>query len=374
MDGLTLTPPSLLSEFNSVDNFEESDTCGGCGFSLAAGQSCIATVTFSPQQSCTKDPVTSTTSVPALRCPSALNTTLAVLDPNSPDGSTSFDVPVTGTGLSAIVPLEAQFGFSAVAQGESTPAQTITLFNTASGPVTILPAIPDTPCVPEPASMQLPGVQVVSPAKDGSPFPDNSVCHFDLSTAGPSNFPITDDHCSGATLDSGKTCTFNIAFAPQPDLANANDLTTALDDFFVQLSTVPCSASVTTFCEIDSGRVPIQIKWNNQSPLRISPNAGFDFGIPFIGTDTVQTFTLFNDPADPNSVTVEFLSISTKSTSRFSQTNTCGASLAPGSSCTIDVTFHPTGTSLAQDTVVITPKNNLTEGAVQNIYLWGRGQ
>lgn len=220
----------------------------------------------------------------------------------------------------------------------------------------------------------MPGLQVVSPAKDGSPFPDNSVCHFDLSTAGPPNFPITNDQCSGVTLDPGKTCTFNIAFAPQPDLANANDLTTTLDDFFVQLSSVPCSASVNTFCEIDSGRVPIQIKWNNQSPLRISPNAGFDFGIQSIGTDTIQTFTLFNDPTDPNSTTVEFLSISTKSTSRFSQTNTCGASLAPGGSCTIDVTFHPTSTSLAQDTVVITPKNNLTEGAVQNIYLWGRGQ
>jgi hypothetical protein len=374
LDGLTLTPPSLISEFNAVDNFQESDTCGSSPFSLAAGQSCTATITFSPQQSCTKDPVTATTSVPALRCPSPLVSALTVLDPNSTDGSPNYSVPVGGTGLSAIVPLEAQLGFSAVAQGQSTPTQTVTLVNSGTGPVTILPAIPGSPCVPSPASMQLPGLQIVSPAKDGSPFPDNSVCHFDLSTDGPPNFPITEDQCSGATLNPGKSCTFSVAFAPQADLANANDLTTALDDFFVQLSTVPCTASVTTFCEIDSGRVPIQIKWNNQSPLRISPNAGFDFGPQAIGTDTVQAFTLFNDPSDPNSTTVEFLSIATKSTSRFSQNNTCGASLAPGSSCTINVIFHPTGTGLAQDAIVITPKNNLTEGAVQNIYLWGRGQ
>jgi hypothetical protein len=303
-----------------------------------------------------------------------------VQDPISADGNPNFNIAIDGTGLSAIVPLEAQLGFGALTQGQTSPPQTVTLLNSSASPVSILPAVPGTSCVSSPITVArapgvAPGLQVVANI-GASKFPDDYFCDGanaadPTAPLGPPAFPITADTCSGATLDPGKSCAFNVSYAPQLEYGSGS--LPALD-YFVQISTLQCTDTVTTSCELDSGRLPIEIKANNQSPLRISPNAGFDFGTPIIGTDTVQTFTLFNDPTDSNSTTVEFLSISTKSTSRFSQTNTCGASLAPGSSCTIDVTFHPTSTSLAQDTVVITPKNNLTEGAVQNIYLWGRGQ
>ena len=196
------------------------------------------------------------------------------------------------------------------------------------------------------------------------------------------SFPISSDSCTGTTLNPGKSCTFDVAFAPQPGIAGANDLTSNDSDYFIQLSTLQCTSGVTSSCEIDSGRFPIDIKWNNQSPLRISPNTGFDFGTQVIGTDTVQIFTVQNDatdpafitPTNPSGTTIEFAGISTSANSRFSQTNTCGTSLPPGASCTITVIFHPTGSKLAQDTVVILPKDSLTEGIAQTIYVWGRGQ
>ena len=378
-------------------NFSEQDTCAppptnigdAVPFTLAPNQSCTVTVTFSPVQSCTRNPLQTDadpSAVPPLQCPSVLPLAqLTVAVPTSADGNDTFSVDISGTGLSAIVPVEAQLGFGAVAQGQTGPPQTVTLQNTGAGPVRILPAIRGATCVPPFTGPRthgvVPGLQVVT---QGSFFlPDSYACDVDDISGLPS-FPITSDQCTGVLLDPGKSCTLDIAFAPQPGIAGANDITSSAFDYFLQLSTLQCTRpeAPDSPCEIDSGRFPIDIKWNNQSPLRISPNTGFDFGVQTIGSDTVQSFTVFNDPTDPafinasnpTGTTIEFLSLSTTSSSRFSQTNTCGSSLAPGSSCTISVIFHPTATSLAQDRLVIQPKNDLTEGIAQIIYLWGRGQ
>jgi hypothetical protein len=374
---ITLLRPSLIGEFNGVDNFQTTDNCGTEPFALAAGKSCTITVTFTPQQSCSKDPYTSSTSVAPLLCPSSLSGTLSTQGPTSPDDINSFGVSIRGTGMSALVPLEAQLGFSAVAPGQSTPSQKVTLVNTSSGPVTIAPSDPNTPCVKSPSSTPLPGLQAVKTALTGGTFPDNTDCHIDGSTSGPANFPITNDGCSGTTINPGKQCTFDIAFSPQADITggSANDIGSP-NDYFLQLNSLRCAGTVTSSCEIDSGRLPIQLKWNNQSPLRISPNTGFDFGPQPVGTAVVQTFTLVNDPTDPsfpNHLPVTFLSLSTSSSKGFTQTNTCGSSLASGSTCTIDVTFQPTKTGLSQDQLLIVPGDS-TSGIMQVIYLWGTGQ
>jgi phospholipase C len=54
----------------------------------------------------------------------------------------------------------------------------------------------------------------------------------------------------------------------------------------------------------------------------------------------------------------------------FAETNTCGTSLAPGTSCTIDVTFTPTATGTRTGTIVIT---NSDFTSAQTIQLSGTG-
>ena len=357
-------------------------------FTLVPNQSCTITLTFTPQQSCTWGPnkdENNPNNVPPLKCPAPLPPASLIADvASSPDGDTSFMEVISGTGLSAIEPVEAQLGFSAIAQGQTSPQQILTLVNSSASPVTILPAVSGTTCVPGPITVPrapgaVPGLQIVT--QGSLVLPATYACDLD-SVSGLPNFPISSDNCTGVTLGPGKSCTFEVTFTPQPGIANANDLTTNDSDYFIQLSTLQCAGAVTSSCEIDSGRFPIDIKWNNQSPLRISPSGGFDFGIQVIGTDTVQSFTVQNDatdpafitPTNPSGTTVEIVGISTSASSGFSQTNTCGSSLAPGANCTITVIFHPTGASLAQDIVVIQPKDPLSEGIAQRIYVWGRGQ
>jgi len=389
-------PPSLAASYN----FSESDTCGpaaavggSVSFTLSANQSCTITVTFAPRQSCSKDPTPAAASnLPPLLCPSpGIPAAVSASDlsaPPNPDGTTpTFAVDISGAALSAIAPIEAEVGFGALAVGQTSPAQTVTLINSGLSPVMILPPLSSQAiCAPSPITPPrttdvVPGLQVITPSSISgvAPFPDGYACDGadpnvpNGPPIGPGSFPITADTCSGVTLNPRATCSFKIAFSQQALLGNPNAID-GFHDFYVQLSTLQCAEppAPNSPCEIDSGRFPIALKWNNQSSLRISPNAGFDFGPQIIGSDTVQTFTIFNDPADPMAGDVNFVSISTRSaTSRFSQTNTCvGSKLASGSSCTITVIFHPTGTSLAQDAIAIVP----TPGVQQNIYVWGRGQ
>jgi Cep192 domain 4 len=52
------------------------------------------------------------------------------------------------------------------------------------------------------------------------------------------------------------------------------------------------------------------------------------------------------------------------------ETDNCGSSLAPGSSCTLNVTFKPKAVGFDQGSITIT----YTVGQTQIIYLRGTGQ
>ena len=71
----------------------------------------------------------------------------------------------------------------------------------------------------------------------------------------------------------------------------------------------------------------------------MSPGAGLNFGIlPKGQASAPQTVTLFNDPSDPKSATINFTGNLVQG--NFTETDNCvGTSLAPGSSCTITVIF-----------------------------------
>jgi len=92
------------------------------------------------------------------------------------------------------------------------------------------------------------------------------------------------------------------------------------------------------------------------------------FGNQFMGN------TSASQPVTLNNIGTETLAISNITTSGvFSQTNTCGGSVAAGSSCTINVTFTPTAIRAYSGTLTITDNNNGVTGSTQTVTLSGTG-
>ena len=383
------------SDFNGVPNFTESDTCGAAQhnqcettvgpFDLGPQKSCSIAVSFSPQQSCPWFPTTTQTGgEPPTLCPSPLAAKLTVISPktkneNSEDGDASFVVPISGIGLSALAPSTPELDFGSEAVSESSLPQRLTFTNQGASPVEILPAL-NQPCV-NPANgnfIPLPrplvpgavdGLHVVTNefiaviGQQDQPSTMGYLCDSDSTTHEP-NFQISADSCSGAVVAPQGTCSIDVSFVPQPTTPFGAGL-----DYFLELDTLQCTDNTTSHCEIDSGRFPVELTANVPSPLRMSPGAGLDFGVWPIGQPSNPlTITVFNDPKDPNSQTVNFTGNVVKGD--FAETDDCGTSLAPGSSCTLTVTFTPKVLGFDQGTLTIA----YPVGQTQTVHLRGIGQ
>jgi len=403
LDGLQVSPTGnnfIPSDFNAIPNFTEQDSCSatpGSSFSLAPQQSCTVTISFSPQQSCPWQP-----SSPLPRCapfqpvrpvqvpaPPALATSVTVRCPNCPtmpDDDSVFSVPVTGVGLSAIQPStpELDFGPEDASLNEVSQPQSVTFTNQGNSAVQILPAMTTPPCgtsigavvdLPRPAAPgTVPGLQVVvgSPSNNPPTFLSSShtvsyVCDIDQQSQ-KANFQIASDGCSGTLLMPQQSCSVAVVYAPQPG-ASVGGL-----DYFLQLNTLQCTTSTTADCEIDSGRFPVELKSALASPLRVSPGASLDFGTWPGGQTTYPplTITLSNDKKLATPLPITFDAIVTKGD--YVEVNDCGISLAPGSACTMSITFTPKITGFDQGSIVITYAAGQTIGLSQVIYLHGFGQ
>ena len=371
-----LTSPFGPSDFNGLPNFTEQDNCAtsaGGSFSLAPLQSCSIIVSFAPQESCPWLPSTSLGGVAPASCPYPLKAALTVNSPVSSDSLTAFAIPITGTGLSALVPSTPELDFGAESLGESSVPQTLSFMNQGNSTVQILPAL-STPCV-NPASggvLTLPrppapgliaGLQVDTGniVQNGSTI--NYNCDSDLKSKLP-NFQISGDNCSGSLLAPQASCTLQMTFVPQP----GTSLTSGLD-YFLQLNTQQCNNSSQYNCEIDSGRFPVELTANQPSSLRMTPGAGLDFGIETRGQVSAPlTITIFNDPKDPNAGTVNFTGNLVKGD--YLETDDCAPSLASGATCTMNVTFQPKVVGFDPGTITVT----YTVGQTQTIHLRGTGQ
>jgi hypothetical protein len=363
------------SDFDGLPNFTEQDNCAaslGTSFSLAPQQSCIITIYFSPQQSCPWLPSTALGGAAPASCPLPLVGSLTLNSPASADDNTTFAVPVSGAGFSAITPSTPQIDFGAEALTESSAPQTLSFSNQGLNPVQILPAL-GTPCVnPNGAVHTLPrplvagavaGLQVDSGVITPNGSTINYYCDSDLTSKIP-NFQISSDTCSGQLLAPLASCSLNITFAPQPSTA----LVPALD-YFLELDTLQCTDTTTANCEIDAGRFPVEITANVPSPLRMTPGAGLDFGLETKNQNSAPlTITLFNDPTDPQTGTVNFTGNLVKGD--FSETDNCAPSLAPGNSCTMNIIFRPRIVGFDTGTITIT----YSPAQTQIIHLRGTGQ
>jgi hypothetical protein len=381
-----------FSDFNGLPNFSEQDNCAPSlktPFTLGAQQSCSVNISFSPQQNCPWLPYKvsqnpSAGGAPPTSCPlsSTGKLILTTSSTTSGDSDPSFAVPVTGIGLSAITPFPAELDFGAEAPSESSPPQSITFTNQGVSPVQILPPS-NTACGAPNQIIVLPrpltpgtasGLQVV---QNGSGFvtlagdPSLSTVTYacDLNPVSHQpNFQISNDSCSGRTLGPQQSCSIQISFVPQPGTSLVAGL-----DFFLELNTLQCTSGTTTNCEIDSGRFPVELKANLPSPLRMAPGAGLDFGtLPVGETSAPLTITLFNDPKDPSAGTVNFVGNRIKGD--YFETDDCGSSLAPGSSCTLTITFTPQSIGFDPGNTLIGYVLGNTTALPQTISLRGTGQ
>jgi hypothetical protein len=367
-----------LSDFDGLANFTEQDNCAnpaGSTFTLGPQQSCTITISFSPQQSCPWFPSLSLGGEPPSLCPFPLAASLTVNSPTSADGNTAFAVPITGLGFSAIVPSTPELDFGAETVTEKSAPQLLSFTNQGVNPVQILPAL-SSPCVnpavgnltlPHPlttgevAGLQVDTGEIIPNNTNGSTI--NYSCDSDLTSKLP-NFQISADDCSGTLLMPLASCSLQLTFAPQP----ATSLVSGLD-YFLELNTLQCTSTTTSDCEIDSGRFPVELTANMPSPLRMTPGAGLNFGLQTRGqAGTPLTITLFNDPKDPNAGTVNFTGNLVKGD--YTESDNCGASLAPGSSCTMTVGFQPKIVGFDPGTITIT----YTVGQIQTVHLRGTGQ
>jgi hypothetical protein len=379
------------SDFNGLPNFAEQDTCApslGSSFSLGPGQSCSINVTFTPQESCPWLPFGNPPSVsgaPPADCPFPLAAILTVNSPVSADNNTAFAVPITGLGASTIEPSTPEIDFGAEALSESSLPHSLSFTNLSGNPVQILDFAP---CLnPSKGHLTLPhplqetslvgGLQVVSNGlasigNIGVAASDSTItynCDNDSGTLQP-NFQMSSETCMGLLLAPQQTCSLQVTYVPQPN----TNLSAGLD-YFLELNTLQCSSAdgVTSNCEIDSGRFPVELKANPPSPLRMSPSAGLDFGSLPLGQPSLpQTVTLLNDATVPNPVTVDFVG-KVVVQGNYTETDNCPFSLAPGSSCVLTLTFIPTALGFDSGTVTInyTPEPS---GGPQTIYLRGTGQ
>ncbi len=146
------------------------------------------------------------------------------------------------------------------------------------------------------------------------------------------DFAVSGNTCNGTAIAPGATCSVTIIFTPSivgPESATLN----FADNASTSPQTVTLSGTGLT-----------------APPVTLSPS-GLVFPLQSTGTtSTAQAVSLTNKGGSPltiTSITVYSLSAS------FSETNTCGSSVAAGGSCMINVVFAPTAVGSLDGTLSV---------------------
>jgi Abnormal spindle-like microcephaly-assoc'd, ASPM-SPD-2-Hydin len=285
---LTITGISLTG--TSSTSFAQTNNCGT---SVAAGSNCTISVTFKP----------STTGV--------LSASLSVADnaAGSPQA-----VAVTGTGTAAAPAVS--FSPTSLAFGNQTTnttstARPVTLSNTGTGALTI-------------TSISLAGTN-------------------------PTNFAQT-NNC-GTSVAAGANCTINVTFTPSATGARSASLSVADN----------AAGTPQTVALTGTGVAPAPAVSFSPTSLTFAAQA-------LNTTSAAQSVTLTNTGAA--SLTISGYSFTGTNAIDFSQTHTCGTTLAAGASCTISVSFKPT--SAGTRTASLAVADN-APGSPQTVALTGTG-
>jgi len=148
----------------------------------------------------------------------------------------------------------------------------------------------------------------------------------------------------GGSVPAGGVCTISVTFTPTA--AGSRSATLAVTD--------------------DAGNSPQSVSVTGTGVIAVTLSAAnLNFGNVVKGTSsTAPAVTLTNNQ------TVSLTGINVTTAAPFSQSNTCGASIAAGAKCKITVTFSPTTTGTQAGTVTITDS---AKNSPQTITLKGTG-
>jgi len=180
----------------------------------------------------------------------------------------------------------------------------------------------------------------------GSPPADVQVGNFGDAPMSPTvsitgDFSET-DNCSAA-VPGGQKCDINVVFTPTA-LGNRTGTLTVSFGGNIPSQTIPLSGNGVALA------------------VTLAPTSLY-FGIQATGTTSgLQQVTV------TNTGTGSLVISSVQTTSEFAATNTCGAALAAGNSCTIQVTFTPTASGIQTGSLTITDN---ASGSPQTVALTG---
>ncbi|MGA3026769.1 MAG: choice-of-anchor D domain-containing protein [Bryobacteraceae bacterium] len=302
LNNTTGTGPLTISSI-SIGGTNPGDfgQTNNCGTSVAIGGSCTINVTFAPTAAGSR------------------SGTLIVSD-NSNNAASSQTVNLTGTGVAvpnAGLSTSTLPSFGSVNIGTTSAAQTVTVSNTGTGPLTI-------------ASIVVGGTN-------------------------PGDFGKTSD--CGATLNNGASCTIVVIFTPTAAGARSATITLTDNANNVTGATQVISASGTGVALPGVTAAPSSLTYTDQN---INTTSG------------AQVVTLTNNGT--GALTIASIAIGGTNSGDFGKTTTCGASLAgSGGSCTISVTFTPTASGSRTATLVITDNAGNVTGSTQQVTLSGTG-
>ncbi|MGD0988074.1 MAG: choice-of-anchor D domain-containing protein [Candidatus Sulfotelmatobacter sp.] len=159
-----------------------------------------------------------------------------------------------------------------------------------------------------------------------------------------SEFPISADTC-GSTLAAGASCTISVEFKPTGGGTQSATLTV-----------------------VDGGGTQTSALSGYGSAIKFSP-ASLTFAATAVGTSSApQTVTMTNE--NKTAITITSIAPGGANPSDYSETNTCGTSLAAGANCSITVTFTPNATGSLPANITV---NDSDITSPQKVVLNGTG-
>jgi Abnormal spindle-like microcephaly-assoc'd, ASPM-SPD-2-Hydin len=161
------------------------------------------------------------------------------------------------------------------------------------------------------------------------------------------DFAIAPGGTCAASLASGASCTVNVTFTPSLASAESAKLVFTDTDPTPQFATLTGTGTA-------------------NAPVAVLTPTSLDFGSQLVTTTSspAKTITLKNN----GNLVLNITSIT--SSGDFAETNTCGASLPAGMTCTISVTFTPTAMGARTGTITVTDNAN---GSPRTVPLTGTG-
>ena len=374
--GSTLTVSSIVASAN----FGETNNCGG---SVASGGSCTINVTFSPTATGTLPGVLTLTDNSGGVSGSTQSVTLsgtganpaASLSPTSlafgsqvinttstaktvtltSTGTTNLSIPtITITGANAsdfaatnncttsLAPaakctinvtytptvLIAETASLSVADNATSSPQTVALTGTGIPPASL-----------SQTSLGFGNVGENSPsAPKGTTFYNNEALALPISSisiTGTNAGDFSQTNTCGASVPAGKSCAITVTFTPTTLAAETATLTV----------NNPSSSSPQATLN-GTGILPAALSQTSIGFGNVGENS----------PSAAKGTTFYNNEAQ--ALSISSISITGTNAGDFSQTNTCGTSVAAGKSCAISVTFKPT--TLLAETATLTVNNSST--------------